>query len=89
MFLYVLVLFQMINSSFENTPGDVDPIDPREKEEALAFVRAIFGQVAVLGRNDSEFGDLRNIEEKLMGGVITPEEAKRAAQAVYDRKQEH
>ena len=83
----MLVLFQMINSNMENNPAGSDPAP--EVAEALAFVRAIFGQVAVLGRNDSEFGDLRKIEEKLMSGVITPEEAKKAAQAVYDSKQEH
>ena len=57
--------------------------------DPLAALAEIRQEVALLGRNDSEFPRLDEIETKLRGSLITPEEAIRQAREVLSGKQEH
>ena len=60
-----------------------------EKEEAETKVRTLLQEVAVMGRNDSEFSRFNEILDLLRRGECTPQEAVKMAHEVRDSKQEH
>ncbi len=60
--------------------------EPMSTEKAIGEVNVIMNEVAVLGGNDSEIPQLRDIIAKLQSGQLTPPEALKWAHEIRDRK---
>ncbi|OHA26962.1 MAG: hypothetical protein A3C06_04295 [Candidatus Taylorbacteria bacterium RIFCSPHIGHO2_02_FULL_46_13] len=60
-----------------------------EQENPQAVIEQLKGEVATMGRNDSEFSRFDEITGLLQRGECTPEEAIRMAREIRYGKQEH
>jgi uncharacterized membrane protein YjjP (DUF1212 family) len=70
-----------MNKGIDSAP---DPI-----EEARMFVMNILDQCNVLGANTDEFEKIQEIVQKLKVQEISPEEAKKQAQEIYESKMQY
>jgi hypothetical protein len=64
----------------------VDPLkDPIEdaREYVMSIMQDCYGK---MGGNDSEHDELQGLIDQLLEGEITPDEAKRLANEVFERK---
>lgn len=56
-------------------------------EEAEIFIKIKIQECNTMGNNDYEIPTLMRLIEQVKSGEISPEEAKRTAQQIYDSKQ--
>lgn len=57
--------------------------------EAMAYIQMIRAKLSAMGANDYEMDALRQIEEDLKAGKITPQEAKEKAHHILSNKQDY
>ena len=74
--------------------GEGGPVQAPKQEEdpkkrALNHIEMIRQQCAVMGFNDSEWGRLDEIRNKLNEDQISPEEAETQADAIFAGKQDY
>ena len=72
-----------------NNTKEFNAIEIRQRKEKEAVIEQLKGEVATMGRNDSEFSRFDEITGLLQRGECTPEEAIRMAREIRYGKQEH
>ncbi len=63
--------------------------NPDPIEQAVNTIRSLQAEVAVMGANDSEHGDLEELLAQVKEGKITPTQAIERAYRIRDRKNEY
>lgn len=83
-------LFSSQQESFPSSEGETNNNEAEISiEVAEAEIVMIMQEVAVMGANESEMGDLRNIRTRLKSQEISPKDAVTEAIAIRDSKQDY
>lgn len=71
------------NNTAEKTSEEIE----KEKKDAEIFIRIKMQDCNIMGNNDYELPTLERLIEQVKNDEVSPEEAKKTAQQIFDAKQ--
>lgn len=78
-----------MSKGFEGGPDQAPPAEQDPKAKAFGHIEMVRQQCAVMGFNDTEWGQLDEIKRQLEEDEISPEEAQMKADGVFNSKQDY